>query len=169
MSIASLCVRRPVFAVMLVSFLVGVGVFSFRGLGVDLFPKTGPATVTIKVQLPGATAQEVSTQVILPLEEAVSSVSGLDELTSEASEGNAWITCKFVLERDTEGAAQDVREKVSAAIRLLPPNVLPPTIAKDDPDSDPVLSLLVSGAGNLRKPTQIAATHITRALATLTL
>src|SRR6201993_4309248 len=133
MSIAALCVNRPVFAVMLISFLVVLGVFSFRDLGVDLFPRTDPATVTINVQLLGATAEEISTQVILPLEEAVSSVSGLDEMTSVASEGNAQITCKFVLERDTEGAAQDVREKVSAAIRLLPPNTLPPTIAKDGP------------------------------------
>jgi HAE1 family hydrophobic/amphiphilic exporter-1 len=167
MSIAALCVNRPVFAVMLISFLVVLGLFSFRDLGVDLFPRTDPATVTIKVQLPGATAQEVSTQIILPLEEAVSSVSGLDEMTSEASEGNAWITCKFVLERDTEGAAQDVREKVSAAIRLLPPNTLPPTIAKDDPDSDPVLSLLIAGGKNLRETTEIADKQVKRALETV--
>jgi hypothetical protein len=95
MSIAALCVQRPVFAAMLISFLMVLGIFSFRDLGVDLFPRTDPATVTINVQLPGASAEEVSTQVILPLEEAVSSVSGLDELTSEASEGNARITCKF--------------------------------------------------------------------------
>src|SRR5207245_2936026 len=122
---------------------------------------------TINVQLLGATAQEVSTQVILPLEEAVSSVSGLDELISEASEGNARITCKFVLERDTEGAAQDVREKVSAAIKLLPPNILPPTITKDDPDSDPVLSLLIAGGRNLRETTEIADKQIKRTLETV--
>jgi hydrophobic/amphiphilic exporter-1 (mainly G- bacteria), HAE1 family len=167
MSIAALCVKRPVFAVMLISFLVVLGLFSFRDLGVDLFPRTDPATVTINVQLPGATAAEVSTQIILPLEEAVSSVSGLDEMTSEASEGTASITCKFVLERDTEGAAQDVREKVSAAIRLLPPNALPPTITKDDPDSDPVLSLLIAGGRNLRETTEIADKQIKRALETV--
>src|SRR6516165_8658866 len=168
MSITDVCVRRPVFAVMLISFLLVLGIFSFRDLGVDLFPKTDPATVTVNVQLPGATAEEISTQVILPLEEAVSSVSGLDELTSEASEGNAQITCKFVLERDTEGAAQDVREKVAAAIKLLPPNIYPPTITKDDPDSDPVLSLLISGGGNLRETTEIADKQIKRALETVT-
>ena len=167
MSIAALCVQRPVFAAMLISFLVVLGIFSFRDLGVDLFPRTDPATVTINVQLLGASAEEVSTQVILPLEEAVSSVSGLDELTSEASEGNARITCKFVLERDTEGAAQDVREKVSGAIKLLPPNILPPTIAKDDPDSDPVLSLLISGGRNLRETTEVADKQIKRALETV--
>src|SRR6202049_1627776 len=167
MSIAEVCVRRPVFAVMLISFLVVLGIFSFRDLGVDLFPRTDPATVTINVQLLGATAEEVSTQVILPLEEAVSSVSGLDEMTSVATEGNAQITCKFVLERDTEGAAQDVREKVAASIKLLPPNILPPTIAKDDPDSDPVLSLLIAGGKNLRETTEIADKQIKRALETV--
>ena len=167
MTIAELCVKRPVFAVMLISFLLVLGVFSFRDLGVDLFPKADPATVTINVQLLGATAEEVSTQVILPLEEAVSSVSGLDELTSEASEGNAQITCKFVLERDTEGAAQDVREKVAAAIKLLPPNILPPTISKDDPDSDPVLSLLIAGGKNLRETTEIADKQVKRAMETV--
>src|ERR1700694_4792482 len=167
MSIAEVCVKRPVFAVMLISFLLVLGIFSFRDLGVDLFPRTDPATVTIKVQLLGATAEEVSTQVILPLEEAVSSVSGLDELISEASEGNARITCKFVLERDTEGAAQDIREKVAAAVRLLPPNILPPTIAKDDPDSDPVLYLLIACGKDLRETTEIADKQIKRALETV--
>src|SRR6266478_1809179 len=167
MTIPELCVKRPVFAVTLIGFLLVLGIFSFRDLGVDLFPKTDPATVTVTVDLPGATAEEMSTEIILPLEEAVSSVGGLDELSSKADEGVAELTCKFVLERDTEGAAQDVREKVSAAILLLPPNVLPPTIAKDDPDSDPVLSLLVSGAGNLRETTETADKQIKRALETV--
>jgi HAE1 family hydrophobic/amphiphilic exporter-1 len=152
---------------MLISFLLVLGVFSFRDLGVDLFPRTDPATVTVNVELPGATAEEVSTQLILPLEEAISSVSGLDEMTSEATEGDARITCKFVLERDTEGAAQDVREKVAAAIKLLPPNIYPPTITKDDPDSDPVLSLLIAGGANLRETTEIADKQIKRALETV--
>ena len=168
MSLTDICVKRPVFAVMLISFLLVLGVFSFRDLGVDLFPRTDPATVTVNVQLPGATAEEVSTQLILPLEEAISSVSGLDEMTSEATEGNARIACKFVLERDTEGAAQDVREKVAAAIKLLPPNIYPPTITKDDPDSDPVLSLLIAGGTNLRETTEIADKQIKRALETVT-
>jgi hydrophobic/amphiphilic exporter-1 (mainly G- bacteria), HAE1 family len=167
MTIPELCVKRPVFAVTLIGFLLVLGIFSFRDLGVDLFPKTDPATVTVTVELPGATAEEISTEIILPLEEAVSSVGGLDELTSKADEGVAQITCKFVLERDTENAAQDVREKVAAAIRLLPPTIRPPTIAKDDPDSDPVLSLLVAGGSDLRETTEIADKQIKRALETV--
>jgi hydrophobic/amphiphilic exporter-1 (mainly G- bacteria), HAE1 family len=167
MTIPELCVKRPVFSVTLIGFLLVLGIFSFRDLGVDLFPKTDPATVTVTVDLPGATAEEMSTEVILPLEEAVSSVGGLDELSSEANEGEAKITSKFVLERDTEGAAQDVREKVAAAIRLLPPTILPPTITKDDPDSDPVLSLLIAGGADLRETTEIADKQIKRTLETV--
>jgi HAE1 family hydrophobic/amphiphilic exporter-1 len=167
MTIPELCVKRPVFSVTLIGFLLVLGIFSFRDLGVDLFPKTDPATVTVTVDLPGATAEEMSTEIILPLEEAVSSVGGLDELSSEADEGVAKLTCKFVLERDTEGAAQDVREKVAAAIRLLPPTILPPTITKDDPDSDPVLSLLIAGGSDLRETTEIAEKQIKRTLETV--
>ena len=77
MTLAEVCVKRPVFAVMLIGFLVVLGVFAFRDLGVDLFPKADPATVSINVQLRGATPEEITTQVILPLEEAVSTISGI--------------------------------------------------------------------------------------------
>lgn len=167
MTLAELCVKRPVFAVMLITFLVVLGVFSFKDLGVDLFPKADPATVTINIKLPGATSEEVTTQVVLPIEESVSTISGLDELSSMATEGTAKVTCKFLLERDIESAAQDVREKVASAIRNLPPNILPPIIEKADPDSDPVISLVVAGERSLRETTEIADKEIKRALETV--
>ncbi|PYQ17592.1 MAG: hypothetical protein DMF80_00010 [Acidobacteria bacterium] len=120
MTLAELCVRRSVFAVMLACFLVVLGVFSFRELGVDLFPRADPATVNVNIKLPGASPEEMTTQVSLPLEEALSTISGLDELSSQSTEGTSRITCKFVLERDIESAAQDVREKVAGAARDLP-------------------------------------------------
>src|SRR3954469_7604343 len=126
MTIAELCVKRPVFAVMLISFLLVLGIFSFRDLGVDLFPKADAPVVFVSVRLRGATPEEVTTQLVLPLEEAVSSISGLDELNSMADEGVGRVTCQFVLERDIESAAQDVREKVAAALRNLPTNIEPP-------------------------------------------
>src|SRR4029078_5881806 len=167
MTLAETCVKRPVFAVMLISFLVVLGVFSFRDLGVDLFPKADPATVTISVRLPGATSEEVTTQVVLPLEEAVSTISGLDELNSMVTEGTARIMCKFVLEREIESAAQDVREKVAGGRRRLPPNMLPPVIQKADPDADPVVSLVVAGDKSLRETTEIADKQIKRVLETV--
>src|SRR5215475_1841324 len=167
MTISELSVRRPVFALMLISFLVVLGVFSFRDLGVDLFPKADPANVNINVSLPGATPEEIATQVILPLEEAVNTISGLDELSSQTSEGSGRITCTFVLERDLEGAAQDVREKVAGALRNLPPNILPLVIQKADPDADPVMTIAVASDKNIRETTEIADKQIKRVLETV--
>jgi len=164
MKLAEICVRHPVFTVMLIAFLVTLGVFSYRGLAVDLFPKADPATINVEVALPGATPDEMVTSVVLPLEDAISSVSGIDEISVYASEGKADITCTFVLEREIEGAAQDVREKVAAAINRLPRETLPPVITKEDPQSDPIMTILVSGPMSLRELTEIADKQVRRAI-----
>jgi HAE1 family hydrophobic/amphiphilic exporter-1 len=166
MSLSELCVRRPVFATMLVMSLVVLGIFAFRDLGVDLFPKADPATVTVTVQLPGASPGEMSTSVVEPLEEALSSISGIDEMLAQRiSEGRAQITIRFVLERDINDAANDVREKVSGAMRVLPPQVLPPVIQKVDPDSDPIMAIVLSSnTMSLRTLTEIADKQVKRGI-----
>src|SRR6476620_12180197 len=99
--LSEMCVRRPVMATMLVLSLVVLGIFSFRELGVDLFPKSDPASVTVTLNLPGASPDEMATAVIEPMEEALSSISGIDEMSSmRIQEGKAQISVKFVLERD---------------------------------------------------------------------
>jgi hydrophobic/amphiphilic exporter-1 (mainly G- bacteria), HAE1 family len=167
MKFTQICVSHPVFTLMLIAFLVTLGVFSYRGLPVDLFPKADPATVNVTVNLPGATPEEMITGVVLPLEDAISSVSGIDEMTVYSSEGVAWITCTFILERDIEGAVQDIREKVSAAINQLPRETLPPVITKEDPQSDPIITLLVSGPMSRRELTEIADKQVRRVLQTV--
>src|SRR6266567_1681380 len=162
MKLAETCVKYPVFTVMLIAFLVTLGAFSYRGLAVNLFPKADPATINVTVSLPGATPEEVVTGVVLPLEDAISSVSGIDEINVYAFEGQAWITCTFVLERDIDGAAQDIREKVAGAIDRLPRDTLPPIITKLDPQSDPILTLLVSGPMSRRELTEIADKQVQR-------
>lgn len=152
---------------MLIMFLVVMGVFSFRQLGIDLFPKSDPATVYVRVQLPGSSPEEMVSQVVMPLEEAVSAVSGIDELRAMVSEGSANIIVTFVLERDIGEASEDVREKVAGAMRNLPPNVLPPTVQKADPDSDPVITLAISGSRPVRELTEIADKQIQRELETV--
>jgi hydrophobic/amphiphilic exporter-1 (mainly G- bacteria), HAE1 family len=166
MSLSELCVRRPVFATMLVMSLVVLGIFSFRDLGVDLFPKADPATVNVTVQLPGASPGEMVTAVVEPLEEALSSISGIDEMRSmRISEGTAQITVQFVLERDINDAANDVREKVAGALRNLPPQILPPVIQKVDPDSDPIMSIVLSSdTMGLRTLTEVADKQVKRAI-----
>jgi HAE1 family hydrophobic/amphiphilic exporter-1 len=167
MRLAEICVKYPVFTVMLMAFLVTLGAFSYRGLAVDLFPKADPATVNVEVSLPGATPEEVITGAVLPLEDAISSVSGIDEITVYSTEGFAEITCTFVLERDIEGAAQDIREKVAAAINRLPRDTLPPVITKQDPQSDPIMTLLVTGPMSRRELTEIADKQVRRAIQTV--
>ena len=152
---------------MLIMFLVVMGFFSFLQLGVDLFPRSDPATVYVRVQLPGASPEEIVSQVVLPLEDSVAAVSGIDELRAVVSEGSANLIVTFVLERDINQAADDVREKVSSAMRQLPPNVLPPTVAKADPDNDPVITLAVSGSRSVRELTEIADKNIRRTLETV--
>src|SRR3989475_8968979 len=166
MKLAETCVKYPVFTVMLIAFLVTLGAFSYRGLAVDLFPKADPATVNVEVRLPGATPEEVVTGVVLPIEDAISSVSGIDEINVYSFEGFAYITCTFVLERDIEGAAQDIREKVAGAIDRLPRDTLPPIITKQDPQSDPIMTLLVSGSMSRRELTEIADKQVRRAIQT---
>ncbi|MFN0124181.1 MAG: efflux RND transporter permease subunit [Blastocatellia bacterium] len=167
MTLAEICVRRPVFATMLVMFLVVLGAFSFMDLGVDLFPKADPPIVSVRIRLPGASPDEVTSQVILPIEEQLSSVSGLDELEIMVMDGSARITCRFVLDRRMEDAAQDVREKVALAMGKLPPNVEPPIITKADPESDPILTMVVGGTRSLREITEIADKQIKRTLQTI--
>jgi hydrophobic/amphiphilic exporter-1 (mainly G- bacteria), HAE1 family len=153
---------------MLVTSLVVLGTFSFRNLGVDLFPRADPATVSVQLSLPGASPDEISSSIIEPMEEAISGVSGIDEMTARISEGRGQITVRFVLERDLNDASNDVREKVAGAVRTMPPELLPPVITKVDPDADPVMSLIVSsGSMSLRTLTELADKQIARVIQTV--
>ena len=167
MSLAGFCVRRPVFTTMLVMLFVVTGVFSFRDLTVDLLPKADPATVVVNLNLPGASPEELNSAVVEPTEQALSSIAGIDEMTAVIREGNGRITLKFVLERDINDAAQDVREKVAQAIKELPPEVEPPIITKVDPDADPVVSFALSGTLPPQALTEIADKQIRRAIETV--
>jgi HAE1 family hydrophobic/amphiphilic exporter-1 len=165
--LSEICVKRPVFAFMLIMFLVVMGVFSFLDLGVDLFPRTDPATVYVNYRLPGASPEEVVSQMTMPLEEAVSSVSGIEELRAVVSEGGGFIVVTFTLEKDISEATEEVREKVAAAQRQLPQTALPPTVRKSDPDSDPVITLALSGSRPVRELTEVADKVIRRGLETV--
>src|SRR5690349_19731050 len=143
--LSELCVRRPVFATMLVMSLVVLGIFSFRDLGVDLFPRADPATVNVTLRLPGASPDEMTTAVIIPMENALSGIAGIDQINATANAGGtAQITVRFLLDRDLDDAANSVREKVAGAMRNVPVEVLPPIIQKSDPDAEPIMSILIS-------------------------
>jgi len=152
---------------MLILFLVVMGVFSFVDLGVDLFPQSDPATVYVRLRMPGASPEEMVSQVVLPIEESVAAISGIEELRAYVLEGTANVMLTFVLERDIGEAVEDVREKVSAAMRRLPPNMLPPVVQKAEVDREPVVTLAVSGPRPIRELTEIADKQVRRALETV--
>ncbi len=153
MSLVDLCVRRPVFATMLVVSLVVLGVASYRDLGLDLFPKVDIPTVTITTRLPGASPEEVESQITKRVEEAVNTISGLDELRSTTIEGRSQVFVAFILDRNIEEAANDVREKVATIVSQFPPGTESPVIEKFDVDAAPVMALVVSGRRSPREIT----------------
>ena len=167
MRLTEICVQRPVFAFMLILFLALMGLFSFFDLGVDLFPRTDPATVYINTRLPGASPEEMVSQVVMPLEEAVSSISGIDELRAMVTEGSCNVIVTFVLDKDISEAVEEVREKAAGAVRRMPPNVLPPVVRKADPDSDPVVTMALSGDASVRELTEVADKIVRRGLETV--
>ncbi len=164
MSLVDICVRRPVFATMLVVALVVLGLASYKDLGLDIFPKVDIPTVTVTTRLPGASPEEVESQITKRIEEVVNTISGIDELRSTTIEGQSQIFVSFILDRDIEAAAQDVREKVATILAQLPEGTEPPVIEKFDFDSAPVLALVVSGRRSARELTEIADKRIKRAL-----
>ncbi len=154
--LAEICVKRPVFATMLILSLVVVGAFSFMSLGVDLFPKIDFPTITITVVNPGASPQEIETEITDKVEEAVNTISGIDELRSTSIEGVSQVFVAFVLEKDVNVAAQEVENRVQTVIPNLPETAKQPTVQKLDTDATPVLRISISAPTSLREVTEIA-------------
>jgi len=154
--LAEICIRRPVFAAMIVLSLVVVGAASYFRLGVDRFPSVDLPTVTIRTSLPGASSEEIETLVSQPIEEAVNTVDGMDELRSVSAPGVSIVIATFKLNRNLETAAQDVRDRVSGVINQLPQEVKPPVVQKFDNDSMPSLVISLSGDRSLRELTELA-------------
>jgi hydrophobic/amphiphilic exporter-1 (mainly G- bacteria), HAE1 family len=167
MKLADVSIRRPVFAVMMSMALVVLGYFSFRQLGVDLMPKTDYPTVFVMTRLPGASAEEIETQITKPVEEIVNTISGIDELSASSDMGSSRVIITFVLERDIEAAAQDVRDKIATIVSSFPRDTIAPMISKIDPDSSPILTVAVSGDRSAKEITEIADKRIKQMLETV--
>ena len=165
--LAALCVRRPVFASVLVLTLTVVGVFGYTQLGVDRFPKVDFPTIVITTRQPGAAPQQIETEISEKIEEAVNTISGLDELRSTSAEGVSIVSAAFVLEKDVDVAAQEVRDKVNRVLPLLPRNILQPTIEKMDTDAAPVLGLVISAPQPIREISEYADKVLRRRLETI--
>jgi len=167
MILSDVSVRRPVFAVMMTAALVVLGGVSYWTLGLDLMPKTDQPVVTVNVNLPGASAEEVETQITKRIEEAVNTISGIDELRASSDQGSSRVSITFTLERDIESATQDVRDKVAGIVGQFPRDARPPQITKVDPDSQPVLNLAIYGPRAPKELTEIAEKQVKQNLETL--
>jgi len=162
--LAALCVKRPVFATVLILSLTVIGAFSFTRLGVDRFPKVDFPTVLITTVQPGAAPEQIETEISDKIEEAVNTISGIDELRSVSSEGISQVVVSFVLDKDTNVAAQEVRDKVNGVLPLLPKTIQQPRVDKFDPDAAPVLSLALSAGKPVRDITEYADKVLRRQL-----
>jgi multidrug efflux pump len=144
MSLTSISIRRPVLASVMSIVIVLFGVISFFYLGVREYPSVDPPIVTVSTNYVGANADVIESQITEPLEESVNGIAGIRTLTSVSREGRSTITVEFGLDIDLEAAANDVRDRVSRAQRLLPADADPPTVTKADADASPIVFLNVN-------------------------
>jgi len=163
-ALAQLCVKRPVFATMLILSLVVVGIFSYFSLGVDLFPKVDIPTVLVTIANPGASPEEIETEITKKVEDTVNTISMVDEVRSTSSEGQSLCVITFLLAKNGDVAAQEVQNKVNLIVPNLPQTAKQPVVQKFDPDATPILQIAVSAPRSLRDVTLIADKQIKQKL-----
>ncbi len=167
MNIWELCIRRPVFTVMLVCAPVVLGLAAYGQLGVDLFPNVDIPSVVVTTTLRGAGVEEMETGVTKVIEEAVNTISGIDELRSTTREGQSQVVINFKLSKDGDIAAQEVRAKISTILNQLPTGTDPPLVDKLQVDAAPIMTIAVSGQRDVREVTEIARKQIKEDLETV--
>lgn len=167
MNITNVCVKRPVFTTMLMASLVILGLASFVGLGVDLYPKVDIPVVTATTILEGASPEEIESEVTKPLEEEINTISGIEYIRSISTEGRSVIIASFVLEKNLDVAVNDVSRKLSASLYKLPKGIESPVIEKVDPDAMPIASILLSSDRDPKETTELADKVIKRRLQTV--
>lgn len=143
MTLSELSLRRPVLAIVMNLMLLLLGLVSLSFLGVREYPAVDPPVVTIRTSYPGASPETIDSTITEPIEQSVYGVAGIRTVSSTSREGASEVRVEFDLSMDLEAAANDIRDKVSAARRLLPPDVDMPVVEKADADSEPIVFLTV--------------------------
>jgi len=154
--LAEICIKRPVFAAMIILALVVVGASSYFKLGVDRFPAVDVPTVTVRASLPGASPEEAESTLAQVLEEAVNTVEGVEMLRSVSSQGRTFVMATFNLDRDIDDAAQDVRDRVQGVTRLFPPGTDPPIVQKFDSERQGIMTIALSSNRSVRELSELA-------------
>src|SRR5918993_791875 len=155
MNISELSLKRPVLAFVMNIILVLFGIIGFTFLGVRDYPAIDPPNVNVRTSYSGANADIIESQITEPLEKAINGIAGIKNITSSSSQGTSNINVEFDLSIDLEAAANDVRDKVSQAVRSLPSDLdAPPVVSKADASSDPIISMTVQS--NTRNQLQVS-------------
>lgn len=145
-SLSSLTINRPVLATVLSLVIVIFGAIGYAALGVRDYPSVDNPIISVRTSFPGANADVIETQITEPLEAAVNGIPGIRSISSSSRDGSSFINVEFTLEVDLETAANDVRDKVSGAMRRLPQDVDPPVVEKNDADAQPIYSVTLQSA-----------------------
>lgn len=160
---AEICVRRPVFASVIILMLVVVGVFSYFQLEVDRYPYVEFPVVVVTTVYPGAAPEEIESEITDKIEETVNTIGGIDQMTSTSSESVSFVVIRFVLEKDPDVAAQEVRDRLNRILADLPGDADPPLIEKID-STGPVLAVALSGSAGIRELSEFADKTLRRQL-----
>ncbi|MET0342347.1 MAG: efflux RND transporter permease subunit [Polyangiales bacterium] len=169
-ALAALCVRRPVFTWVLVLSAVVLGLFSLDKMPIERFPNVDFAFVAVTIHAPGMSAEQVESEIVSPLENAVGTVQGLVYLNSTSAEGVAKLWANFSEDKSSALAAQDVRDRVSHLVEELPPGTRPPVVETYDANVTPILEIAMYSPAGVREPvelSEIAETQLARALKTI--
>ncbi len=154
--LARVCVKRPVFASVLMLVLVVLGLSGYVQLGVDEFPNVDLPVVVVTTKLPGSAPREVESEVSDKIEGAMNTISGLDTLTSKSAEGVSQVVAQFDLNKNIDVAAQEVRDKIQQVLGDLPRGIDMPVVTKVDPSAAPIMLLAVRSSKDVRDTTEIA-------------
>lgn len=141
MNLSGIFIRRPVLAMVLSILILLFGFIGFSYLGVREYPSVDPPVVTVSTAYPGANADVIESQITEPLEESINGIAGIRSISSVSRDGASTITVEFEVGIEMEAAANDVRDRVSRAIRNLPPDVEPPIVVKSDADAGPIYTI----------------------------
>ena len=144
MSLSTLSIKRPVLTIVMNLAIVLFGIIGYTYLGVREFPSIDPAQISVSTSYSGANADIIESQITEPLEKEINSIDGIRNITSSSNQGSSRINIEFNLGKDLEAAANDVRDKVSQAVRRLPQDIdAPPVVSKADADTEPIISMTV--------------------------
>lgn len=143
MSLSSVSINRPVLATVFAIVILLFGVVGLTFLGIREFPSVDPPIISVSTSYPGANSDVIETQITEPLEQSINGIQGIRSLTSVSRQGSSDITVEFELSVDMETAANDTRDKVSQAMRMLPRDCDPPVVAKADADANPILQFTI--------------------------